>query len=452
LTALSKQTIRIEDMRFGITNIDITPPFKTTMGGYASRQGLFDKVNDPLNCTVIILEEHGRRAVIIAADLITFNDACTDALRQQLADIADTVPDNVLLNASHTHGGPEPRDKAMYFDKDRDTASSVRYQAWLDKQVCQAAATAMDKLETGSLWYGAGKSMIPMNRRLERDGEIVNAPNPDGPVDDRLQLLAIKDQNGKLRALGIRLSCHPVATGAQNLITADFPGAFKAACIEELGAGVVPFFLQGAGGDMRPRPVADGDKWRQMAHCELSETGQQLLNETLAVLNSDAMEKLETLELDGHFEYARAACEHFYTTKEDFEKLAKSKVGIEQLYAENCLRRLEVGKTIPDSVDISVQTLWLTKDLAIIGIQGEVLVALGAYVENRILAPKRTILLGYSNGCVCYLPDTKELQRGGYEQMSYLYAGWTGQFKPGLEKTLAAAVYQRKLTTKKIED
>jgi Neutral/alkaline non-lysosomal ceramidase, N-terminal len=435
-------------MRFGIANIDITPPFKTTMGGYASRQGLFDKVNDPLACTVIILEEHDRRAVIVAADLIAFNDAHTTALRQQLADITDTVTENVLLNASHTHGGPEPRDKAMYFDKDRDTASSVKYQTWLDKQICKATATAMNDLKTGSLWYGTGKSLIPMNRRLERNGKIVNAPNPAGQVDDRLQLLAIKDQNGKLRALGIRLSCHPVATGAQNIITADFPGAFKATCIEELGSDVVPFFLQGAGGDMRPRAVADGDKWRQMPHCELAKIGQQLFNETLAVLNSDVMEELKSLELDGHFEYAKVACEHSYTTKEDFAKLSRCKINIEQLYAKNALHQLEAGKTIPDNVNIGVQTLWLTKDLAIVGIQGEVLVALGAYVENSIPALKQTILLGYSNGCVCYLPDTKELQRGGYEQMSYLYSGWTGQFKPNIEKTIAAAVYQQNTNQK----
>mgnify|MGYP000882021274 FL=1 len=430
-------------MRFGIESIDITPPFKTTMGGYSSRQGLFDKVNDPLACTVIILEEHDRRAVIVAADLITFNNDYTAALRQQLAGIANTVPDNVLLNASHTHGGPEVRDKGLCFDKDRDTAASIRYQAWLDQQIFEATVTAMNNLKTGSLWYGVGKSIIPMNRRLERDGKIVNAPNPNGQVDDRLQLLALKDQDGKLCALGVRLSCHPVATGAQSLITADFPGAFKKACVEELGSDVVPFFLQGAGGDMCPRAVADGDKWRQMAHDELPKIGQQLLKETLAIFNSDAMEELGALELDGYFRYVKAECEHFYTTKEDFQKLAKSKINIEQLYAKNCLRELEAGRIIPDSTDISVQTLWLTKDLAIIGIQGEVLVALGAYVASSILAPNRSILLGYSNGSVCYLPDTKELQRGGYEQISYLYKGWTGQFKPGLEKTLAAAVCQQ---------
>ncbi|OGV56806.1 MAG: hypothetical protein A2017_21545 [Lentisphaerae bacterium GWF2_44_16] len=428
-------------MRFGITTADITPPFKTTMGGYGGRQDYFDKVNDPLSCTVLILEEKGQKALIAAADLITFHDEQAVSLRQQLAELAGTSPDNVMLNASHTHGGPEPRDKGSYFHALRDTASSVKYREFLREQILKAAAETAGKMEEGSLWFGIGKSSIPMNRRLERNGEIVNAPNPEGPVDERIQVLAIRNKEGILRALGIRLSCHPVATGAQHLLTADFPGAFKKACADALGNGVTPFFLQGAGGDMRPSPVADGDKWRQMDHAELPSIGQTLLHETLEVLNnSNAMEKLDTLELAGHFEYALASCERQYCKKEDFEKLLSSNISIERIYAQNALCRLEKGETIPDTEKIGVHTLWLNKDIAIVGIQGEVLIGLGAHVEKK-LAPKHTILLGYCNGCLCYLPDSKELKRGGYEQSSYLYHGWTGPFAPGLEDTLTASVF-----------
>lgn len=428
-------------MRFGISTIDITPPFKTPMGGYFARQGLFEKINDPLSCSVVILEAKNRRVVLVAADLIGFNAAHTFVLRKHLADLAGTVPENVLLNASHTHGGPDPIDDKFWYNKDRDTNASARYRCWLDRQICKATETAMSKLADGTLWFGSGKTAVPMNRRLERDGRIVNAPNPEGPVDDRLQLFAIKDSAGHLQALGIRVSCHPVATGAQTQITADFPGAFRAACFEKMGPDVTPFFLQGAGGDMRPRAVADGDKWREMPYDELPQIGQQLLQETLAVLDSDSMEELKDLELAGYFEYAKADCEPLYTSQQDFRKLADSDVAIEKIYANHCLRMLEAGGCIPDHVDIGVQTIWLTRDVAIVGIQGEVLIGLGACVENRFPAPKRICLLGYSNGCLAYFPDTIETKRGGYEKTGYLYSGWTGPFTEGLEKTIAAAVH-----------
>jgi len=76
-----------------------------------------------------------------------------------------------------------------------------------------------------------------------------------------------------------------------------------------------------------------------------------------------------------------------------------------------------------------------------VGIQGEVLIGLGEYVEKQ-MRPARTLLLGYTNACRCYLPDSKELARGGYEQSSYLYGGWTGPFRKGIEKVIAAAAWR----------
>ena len=429
-------------MRFGLATADISPPFRTTMGGYGARQDHFDDINDPLVFTALILEERGKRSVIGSADLITFENDQVMELRKAVAKAAKAPVENVMLNASHTHGGPEVRDRSVYFHADRDVASSRRYCEWLAGQVIDATKTAAKKMEKGSLWYGIGTSQIPMNRRLERDGNVVNAPNPEGKVDDRLQVLAVKDAKGVLRGLGVRLSCHPVATGAQHRITADYPGAFRAACASAFGAEVTPFFLQGAGGDMRPRQVADDDRWRVMKHEELPTIGEELLVDTLRVLTNTELQKIGPLLLDGHLEVAKPACEPRYTKREQFEELAAGG-GILQRYAAEALRRIDAGESIPSEAEVRVHTLWLTKDMAIVGIQGEVLVGLGAYVE-RTLAPSRVLLLGYTNGCLAYLPDSKELARGGYEQSSFLYRVWTGPFKRGLEKTLAAAVYRRK--------
>ena len=441
-TALAPEATSDASLRFGIARVDITPPFPTTMGGYGARQDHFDRVNDPLTAEILILENAGTRLVIVAADLITFEDQQAAELRQRLAEITETPAECVLLNASHTHGGPEPRDQGVYFNPSRDTGASIRYREWLHKQLLAAAEQAAQNLEPGSLWHGCGKTALPMNRRLERNGDIVNAPNPAGPVDDRLHVLALRSQNGRLRALGVRLSCHPVATGAQHLITADIPGAFKKACADALGVDVTPFFLQGAGGDMRPAAASAGDRWRQLDHAELPAVGRQLLRETLAVLHQPhGLEQVVPGAFRGAYVEAEAPCERLYTTREDFVKLLQDGPPHYAFYPTHALARLDAGDAIPDHVKIGVQTLWLNDDLAIIGIQGEVLIGLGDYVEKTLL-PKKAILLGYCNGCISYLPDSHEVKRGGYEQMGYLYHIWTGPYKPGLEKTIASAVDQ----------
>ena len=428
-------------MRFGIAAIDITPPFPTTMAGYGARQDNFDDVNDPLVFTALILEERGRRALLGSVDLITFENDHVMPLREKIAKAIKAPVDNVMLNASHTHGEPELRDRAAYFREGRPTGPSARYREWLDGQVLKAAKEAVKNMQPGTLWLGEGKSSIPMDRRCERNGTIVNAPNPGGPVDDRLQVLALRDKQDAIRAVGVRLSCHPVATGAQHHITADFPGAFRAAFRHAFGPDVIPFFLQGAGGDMRPNAVADNDRWRVMKHEELPVIGETLLAETLAVLTGFGMEKVGPLSLRGRLVTAAVPCVKRNTTREQFERLLVSGSSSDRMYATEALRVIDETGEVASEAPIRVHTLWLTKDLAAVGIQAEVLIGMGAYVEKS-LAPKRTLLLGYTNGCKCYLPTGKELARGGYEASSYLYHGWSGPIKKGVERVIADAVWR----------
>ena len=89
-----------------------------------------------------------------------------------------------------------------------------------------------------------------------------------------------------------------------------------------------------------------------------------------------------------------------------------------------------------------VQTLWLNADFALIAVDAEPLCALGRHVESAV-SPAQAIFLGYTNGTICYVPDTAEMKRGGYETISYLYEPWTGPLLPGLENIFADAVQNR---------
>jgi len=428
-------------MRFGIAQVDITPPFRVRMAGYGARHDFNDDVHDPLTFSAVVLEERGRRAFLGAADLLWYEDAQATRLRQKIAKIVGAPVDNVMLNASHTHGGPVVADKVHYLPDQVNLSSAAPTRKWIEKQALAAARQATKSLQRGTLWLGQGTSTVPMNRRPERDGKVALAPCPDGPVDDRLQLLVLRDAQGAMRAVLARLSCHPVSTGAQHRITADYPGAWRAAFARAFGPDVTPVFLQGAGADARPGEVADGDRWRVMPHAELASIGDHLFRETLAVLTSNRLEKIGPLTLRGKLRVAHVPCERRATTQEQFEALLATGSGLERTQAKNALAKLKAGEEVPTEIGVRVHTLWLAKDTAAIGLQGEVLCGLGAYVEKRLRAP-RTLLLGYTNGSVGYLPDTKELARGGYEASSYAYRAWSGPFRRGLEKVIAAATWR----------
>jgi hypothetical protein len=424
-------------MRFAVVNRSIVPPFACPMYGYGSRVDCFDGVNDPLSVTILLLEEDGRRALLAATDIGSYaNDGSTPALMARLAGIVDCPLENVLLNASHTHGGPMlPMPDFAHLPSNTPELIS-RYAAWFDGVVVEAAQEAVASLQPGSLWLGQGRTSVPMNRRPDRGGSVPNAPNAGGPVDDRLFVFALRDGRGELQAAGIRVSCHPVATGAQHLLTGDYVGAWKAEFAAAFGPGVQPFFLQGSGADARPRHVAEGDHWRMFGHAELPAIGRDLFRETLRVLTGTGMRPLAPLVLSGRLTSVTVPCQPLYTSRQDFEGLLGS--GSER-YARVCLQRLAAGQGVPSERSFLVQTLWLDGRTALLGLNAEVLCGMGRYLEAA-LTPAQAIMLGYTNGVVCYVPDTAEMARGGYETQCYLSQPWTGPLESGMEQRFAAAL------------
>jgi hypothetical protein len=201
---------------------------------------------------------------------------------------------------------------------------------------------------------------------------------------------------------------------------------------------VVPVFLQGAGADARPRHAADGKQWRYVPHSELPGIGSELMAQTMAVLAGTGLKPVDDLVLEGKIAVATCPCEKLYTSRSKLKAL-KAKGGQMAGYAERNLERLDAGEKILDEMEYRVQTLWLNRELALIGLNVEPLCALGKVVEGAV-APKKGMLLGYVHGSQGYTPDSAEMKRGGYETMSYLGRGLSGPLKPGVEHIFADAV------------
>jgi len=426
-------------MRFGLAVADITPESRMPMRGYAVRKDLFDRVHDPLTFTGLVLEEGDRRAFIGAVDLVSMpGDGSLPELLERIGKIVGCPPDCVMLNASHTHGGPNvSRSQRAEPDPHGDLCES--YKQLIYDRITGAAERAVADLREGTLRFGEGTTDLPISRRLERDGRILHAPAPGAPTDPRTHLLALHDAEGALAAVGFKVSCHSVATAWQHQITADYPGAWRDAFSQAFAGRVTPFFLQGAGADTRPRQTADGDQWRAVPHDELPEIARGLLAECLVTLAGPAMQPVGPLLLSGKIQPVEVPCEPLYGRREQFEELLAGGDERQRRYAEKCLALLDEGQPVPDHATVHVQTLWLTEDLALVGLDVEPLCALGFAVE-KALAPARVVLLGYNNGSCCYLPTSAEIARGGYEAESYLGKPWTGPLGPGIEESIIAGL------------
>ncbi len=426
-------------MRFGVAVADITPPFPMPMGGYAARTEPFTAVHDPLSLSVVILDDGAQRLALLAADLVEIPRDRRQHWLAQVARAAGCPVDQVMINASHTHGGPAIPDPSICWNwSTADLALMEQYANWLELRITATVQEAAQRLAPGSLWHGVGRSAVPMNRRLEVNGRIELAPNPHGEVDDQLHVLALRDAAGALAAVLTRLSCHPVATGAQRRITADFVGAWRQAMRAELGEAVTPIFLQGAGGDMRPRQVADGTRWRIMPHDELPTIGRQLCHETCRTLDS-ALVELQNLRFHGSTQRVELPCEPRYTTPDAIGPLLQSPTPLLRKYARVALEQLAAGGAIPTHIALDVQTLWLNEQVVFVTSNCELLVGLARALRHA-LQPATVLVLGYTNGCATYVPDTHELQRGGYEADGWIDLVCSGSYQPGIEQRFIAAL------------
>ena len=91
----------------GYAETDITPaPGQCFMAGYGRERYAQDALS-PLLCQVLAIKDHkGRVAVLITADLLTFDRTIIEGVRHDVREKHGIEPECVMFAASHTHWAP----------------------------------------------------------------------------------------------------------------------------------------------------------------------------------------------------------------------------------------------------------------------------------------------------------------------------------------------------------
>jgi hypothetical protein len=274
-------------------------------------------------------------------------------------------------------------------------------------------AMATRELHPVRLRWGAADSDIGINRREVRpDGRVVIGHNPAGPVDRAVRVARFDRQDGRPLAILVNYACHPVVFGADSIaISADYVGHTRA--VVEHATGAAMLFVQGACGDINPRQRA-------------TPGGRQA--ETLGVELAGAVLTAYATATPGAVAGIAAA-----TTPVDLPLLqdASAIPGLISAQDRQALhptidQRLPWAATVSAdpatgglTTPIALQVLRLG-DLAVVGIPAEPFVEIGLALQERGLG-RPTMVAGYTNGCVGYVPMPAAYPLGGYE-VSYSFA------------------------------
>ena len=94
----------------GAASIDITPDLPMWMAGYGSRNKPGDEVAHPLYAKALsIKDDNEKTAVIVTIDILGIPKTLRKTIESAVLEKYNIEPAYLMINASHTHGGPEVR-------------------------------------------------------------------------------------------------------------------------------------------------------------------------------------------------------------------------------------------------------------------------------------------------------------------------------------------------------
>lgn len=426
----------------GVATTLITPDEPMWMAGYASRTAPSDgKVTELFAKALAIEDDRGTKLVVVTTDLIGIPRALRDWLVKESAEKHQLAAESLLLNASHTHCGPELRaNKIAELEIPEDQVSRCeQYFADLQEKLLDVVGRALADLRPAKLSYTHGRAGFAMNRRLPTKDGYQNRPFPDGPVDHDVPVLRIDEPGSEAinfakesqppRAILFGYACHNTTLGIQQFC-GDYAG-FAQQYLEETYPGSVALFFMGCGGDQNPQPRSTVELARQH--------GRALANGVQAGLISIPREVRGPLRLaitEAELRFADPP------SRKELEGLVQSRDRYDQRRGRALLAQLDKTGQIDLRYAYPIHVARFGDDLTVVALAGEVVVDYALRLKTEFRDTPLWVA-GYSNDVFGYVPSRRVLLEGGYEAGDAMrYSTFPGPFEPTIEDRIMATTHQ----------
>lgn len=415
-------------MQFGVATRNVTPSRQICLAGYAYRDKPSEGVYQDLYVKALALrDDDDNLTVIVSCDLLYFDDLIMDPVDERIRAKVGLEPHQVIVTTSHTHCGPvvRKRDATLYGELDEEYLETVR------NSIVDVVADASGNMQPCTLQYHRGMCDININRRVTTESGTQMLPNPDGIIDRDVDVLAVHDGEGAVRAVLFGYTCHATTMGGY-LIGGDYPG-FAQRTIQAALPGAEALFVQGCAGDIRPNNVDPANGSFRSGPLEVvEEFGQRLGNAALAALDSPGTDVAGSLSARRTvIDLPLAAL----PSREDVEAKLNDPSPVIQRWANEILGAMDRGEKLPTSVPTVMHTLTIGDSFALVTIAGEVCVEIGLRIKEAIGDGPRFVL-GYTDRVHWYIPSRQILREGGYEADSFYYHGIPAPYDESVEDIL----------------
>ncbi len=417
----------------GAASAVITPKSLMWMAGYASRTKPAEGVAMDLFAKSLVLDDgtNGPLA-IITIDLVTIPRNVRLAAAERIQKEHGISSERLLINASHTHCGPEMR---VWRTSKTDDAplrerEAAEYCDFLVDTFTKIVGDAKSKQVPATVEYSHAKCGFAMNRRRPTEKGYQNAPWSEGPVDHRVPVLRVVGTEAKQEiAIVFGYACHCTVLGWQKF-SGDYAGAAQA-FLEAKHPGTVAMFMNGCSGDQNPYPRRDPELVEAHGRT-LALAVETALETPPKTLTGPLRSALREIPLRFERQPARA----------ELESRAKSSDKLDAGLATRLLERLDAGEQLEKDYPYPIQVIRLGDALTLVALGGEVVIDYSLRLQREIDDPIVWVA-GYSNDVMTYIPSRRVWDEGGYEGGDAMkWNQFPSRWHPDLEEEIVNAVLE----------
>lgn len=368
----------------------------------------------------------GNRGVLLTLDLCGITREVSDRVATELGHRYRLPRSAVMTNVSHTHCSPMLHGNlsGLRILPADGMKKAADYTQQLGDRMIHAASAALDSLAPATISWSEDAATFGFNRRenAEKDAPALRAAGKlKGPFDPRVPVLAVRDNQGALRALLVSYACHNTTLSFFQW-HGDYAGCAQAE-LEKRHAGATVLFAIGCGADINPAPR------REVAFAE--QHGRELADAA-----DRALAKPMT-RVEGRFASAFEDITLMHQRKptDDELRIAREKdqpnKEMHQAWAAAVTEQL---RTKGDGILQQAYPIqaWRLGNLSWAALGGEVVIDYSNRLR-RELGPDLWVF-GYSTDVMAYIPSERVLKEGRYEgDTSMIPYGKPSPWTPGLE-------------------
>lgn len=403
-------------MRIAYGSADATPLKPCNLGGYGTRDHVYESVHDPIECKVLWIENTSGQICFISLDVIGFDQSFCETVRDRVCTKVEAVRENIIVNAIHSHSSPMVGKGTKFYALQPDP----EYQEYAADVCADTAIKAHQHFEDAEAYLS----------RFEIDGVYSNRNDINRLADKWFYLIEFRQGQKTLMSYA-NISCHSTVLGPDNYAcSGDLVGNLRRELEKRLGFSVL--LTVGDAGDMSNRQYRQGNDFRELNRVVNAIADQVADKRDPKHINMDHFE-ITPFNYGIHYRMDQTKVaediqryQQKLKTATDYDSIKLIKAGIAAF----------TRKQHYDLVDFNINCLIVRfDDIEIAVIPGELVSKLGLQLKNS--SPKECcIVQGYSNGSIGYIVEKEEYGKAHESNASLIPIGEPEKMIAELSKEL----------------